>query len=127
MTRATSGTQADTYVSSTKLTFDPSTGTLNSTILNTTSDIRYKENIRLLQNPIETIKRLMGVSFTWKESGDKSYGLIAQELEKILPELVKDDANGMKSVSYLPLLAFLIEIAKDQEARLHDLEERFIP
>ena len=127
MTRATSGTQADTYVSSTKLTFDPSTGTLNSTILNTTSDIRYKENIRLLQNPIETIKRLMGVSFTWKESGAKSYGLIAQELEKILPELVKDDANGMKSVSYLPLLAFLIEIAKDQEARLHDLEERFIP
>jgi hypothetical protein len=121
MARATTGAWATAYVASTKLTFDPSTGTLGATILNSTSDIKLKENISPIHTPIETIKQLQGVAFNWKETGKKSYGLIAQEVEKILPELVAN-TDGTKSLSYMPLIAYLIEIVKDQEKRIQTLE-----
>ena len=52
------------------------------------SDERLKENIKVIENPIEKIKDLKGVTFTYKKDGEKSTGLIAQDLEKVLPEAV---------------------------------------
>ena len=60
----------------------------NVTAYGSVSDERLKENIKVIENPIEKIKDLKGVTFTYKKDGQKSTGLIAQDLEKVLPEAV---------------------------------------
>jgi len=96
-------------------------GIITVTDLNSTSDRNQKDNISSITNPIETLNQIEGVSFNWKLTGDKSYGVIAQELQKILPELVTETNTGL-AVSYTPLIAFLIEALKNQEKRIKELE-----
>ncbi|WPU66039.1 tail fiber domain-containing protein [Peredibacter starrii] len=80
-----------------------------------TSDRRLKRDIASIQDPIEKIKQLHGVTYKWKESGEKSVGFIAQEVEKVFPELVRTDkVTGMKSVQYSNLVAVLVEGFKKQ-------------
>jgi hypothetical protein len=80
---------------------------------NSTSDINLKENIQTVGNALEITEQLRGVSFDWKETGRSSYGVIAQELEEVLPELVK---NGeVKSVNYNGIIGVLIEAMKELE------------
>jgi hypothetical protein len=66
------------------------------------------------------IENLRGVKFTWRESGKPSLGVIAQELEEILPELVAGDEN--KTVNYSGLTAVLIEAIKELKERVEVLE-----
>ena len=61
------------------------------------------------------------VKFNWKDNGKVSYGVIAQELEKILPELVSE-VGEYKSVSYVPLIAFLIDALKKHEEEINLLK-----
>jgi len=121
---STSGTLSSVNVSSTKLTFNPSTGQLTAVDFNSTSDQNLKENVESLSNSIETLEKINPVRFTWKDSGKVSYGVIAQEIEKILPELVKNDSDH-KSVSYIPLIAFLIDAVKNHELEIKNLKERY--
>jgi hypothetical protein len=116
---STSGTASQFTVSSTKLFFNPSTGTLNATDFNSLSDVAYKENIQPLSETL--IDGLNPVQFTWKDTGKSSYGLIAQELEAVLPELVTEN-GGVKSVSYIPLIAILIQEVKTLRAELNKLK-----
>jgi hypothetical protein len=95
-------------VSNSNLYFNPSTGRLTAQIINGLSDRTLKENIETLSNVLNTLIQINPVSFNWKNSGERSYGIIAQDLEKVLPDLVTTDHNGVKSVSYIPLIAFLI-------------------
>jgi len=119
-TSATSGTITGETVSSTKLTFNPSTGTLTVIDLNSTSDINLKTNIKTVENALETVNSLRGVSFDWKENGRSSYGVIAQELEEVLPELV---SNGeIKTVNYNGIIGVLIEAIKELKAEIEDLK-----
>jgi hypothetical protein len=74
---ATSGNMSTAKVSSTKLTFNPSTGTLAATELNSLSDVNKKENITNITNGLEIINKLNGVEFDWKENGNHSSGVIA--------------------------------------------------
>lgn len=120
---ANTGTPSTIYVSSTKLLYRPSTGQLTVVDLNTTSDVRYKENVKPIESAINTLNKIEGVSFNWKETGSKSYGVIAQELEKVLPELVHGTERGM-SVSYLPLIAILIEAVKEQQKQIDELKKQ---
>lgn len=107
--------------SSTKLYFNPSSGTLSATSLNSLSDRNLKENILPLNKKV--LSDINPVEFTWKDSGCKSYGLIAQELEKILPELVETDTNsGIKSISYIQLIPFLISEIKDLQDQINTLK-----
>jgi hypothetical protein len=85
-----------------------------------TSDINLKENIHTVENALETISSLRGVSFDWKETGKGSYGVIAQELEEILPDLVK---NGeVKSVNYNGIIGVLIEAVKELSEEIKQLK-----
>ena len=120
-TSATTGSISTENVASTKLTFNPSTGSLTATGYNTVSDRNQKDNILPIADPVGIINQIDGVSFNWKSNGEKSYGVIAQELENILPELVTSSENGL-SVSYIPLIAILIEAVKTQEQRIAQLE-----
>ena len=120
----TSGTTSVSYTSDSKLYFNPSTGTLNSTIYNSLSDKKKKKNIKKIKNALDTVNQLNGVEFQWKENGAKSYGIIAQELEQILPDLVNTDNNGNKSVNYNGLFGFLINAIKEQQKEINMLKDK---
>ena len=85
----------------------------------TGSDRRWKEEIATLEDSLDRVTQLRGVSFRWKDpaKGDgPQIGLIAQEVEDIFPELVSTDGEGYKSVSYDKLAAPLIEAVKELKA-----------
>lgn len=118
----TTGTESALNVSSTKLTFNPFSGVLTAYDLNTPSDQTLKENISVIADPISVLNQISGVEFNWKNSGEKSFGVIAQELEKVLPDLVQTNDEGIKHVSYLPIIAFLIEAIKQQQKQIDSLK-----
>jgi hypothetical protein len=121
-TNITSGTVGATKISTTKLSFNPSTGTLTATDINSSSDINLKTNIREIDNPLEKVIQLNGVSFDWKETQEPSIGVIAQELEEVFPELVKQ-SNDHKTVNYNGLIGVLIEGMKKQQEQINILKE----
>lgn len=98
-----------------------SAGTITATNFDSTSDRNAKDNIAPITSAIDTLNQIDGVSFTWKADGVQSYGVIAQELQKVLPELVSESDEGL-AVKYTPLIAFLIETVKSQEKRITQLE-----
>jgi hypothetical protein len=108
---ATSGNIIE-QVSSTKLTFNPSTGLLTTTDYNSSSDITLKQDITTISNPLDIITQLTGFGFTWKDSKQKSFGLSAQDVVKVIPEIVRERPDGTKGINYMNLTAFLIEAVK---------------
>lgn len=118
------GNVANAYVSSTKLYYNPSTGTLSSTNLTSLSDVNRKINISSIPNPLEIISQIRGVSFNWKDTGEKSMGVIAQEIEAILPEVVSTNEAGEKSVSYGNIVGLLIECVKELKKEIEELKAK---
>ena len=120
-TSSSSGSITAANVSTTKMYFQPSTGTLSATELNTLSDQTLKTDITPLSNSIDILNQVNPVSFRWKETGDKAYGVIAQEIEQVLPELVRSNSEGIKSVAYSQLIALLVDTVKDQQKQIDEL------
>jgi hypothetical protein len=114
-TDITTGTITASGISTSKLTYNPSSGEVTAVDFNSTSDFNLKTNIQTVDNALDIVDNLRGVSFEWKENGKKSYGVIAQELEKVLPELVKGD--DPKTVSYSGIIGVLIEAIKELAKR----------
>ena len=110
--------------SSTKLYFNPSSGTMYATVFQSLSDIGQKTNIQPIVNPSDIVKQLSGVEFNWIDTGAKSSGVIAQELEKEFPHLVSVSEQGIKSVNYSGIIAYLIESNKDLQKRIEALEAK---
>jgi hypothetical protein len=79
------------------------------------SDISLKQNVKPLEENLSKICSLSAVAFEWKEDGRKDIGLVAQEVEKEYPKLVKEE-NGIKSIEYTKLIAPLIAAIKDLKA-----------
>ena len=96
----------------TKLYFNPSTGTLNATNFNSLSDVAHKKNINPISESLDILNKIHTYEFNWKSNDIKSYGVIAQEFEKIMPELVETNGNGDKTVAYIPLIAIMIDAIK---------------
>ena len=91
------------------------------------SDVRLKSNIESIPNSLDAIRNLQGVSYNMKNNEcKKSFGLIAQEVEHIIPEIVETDPNGYKAISYMELLPFLIESVKELSNEIQKLKERVI-
>jgi hypothetical protein len=111
-TQTTSGTVTSTNVANSKLTFNPSLGKLTATAVNSSSDENLKKDIATIENALEKVNQLRGVEFTWKDNNEKSMGLIAQELQKVFPELVSEDQNGL-SINYNGLIGVLIQAIKE--------------
>ena len=92
-----------------------------------TSDKRLKDNIKPIENALDKVNKISGVTFQWneisqKETGKKDVGVIAQEIEEILPELVETRSNGYKAVDYPKLTALLIEAVKDLSNQVKELK-----
>jgi len=99
-------------------------GTITCTDLNSTSDIDLKKDIKTLQNSLSVISQLRGVNFAWKSNDKQSIGVIAQELEEVLPQLVSTSDN--KSVNYNGLIGVLIEAVKELSAEVEELKKKVI-
>lgn len=95
-------------------------GIVTATDFNSASDVKLKENITVIDNPLDKIIRLEGVNFQWKETGKKSLGVIAQEVEKVLPELVSGEES--KTVNYNGIIGLLIECVKKQQEEIDELK-----
>ena len=110
---SSSGTLTTAKVSSSKLTYNPSTGRLTSTSVNSSSDENLKKDITSVGSALDKVKKLRGVDYTWKDTNEKGKGVIAQELQEVFPELVSEEPNGYLSVNYNGLIAVLIEAIKE--------------
>jgi hypothetical protein len=121
-TNATSGSVSTANTSSSKLFFNPATGDLTAGgSITALSDRTLKNNITTITGAIDKVNSLRGVEFDWVDSGDHSVGVIAQEVEDVIPEVVLTH-KGLKSVAYGNLIAVLIEAIKDQDKRIKLLE-----
>lgn len=89
-----------------------------------TSDERFKTNISTIDSALDKISSLRGVNFDWRDTGRKTIGFIAQEVEKIIPEIVHTDSNGYKSVEYANITAILVEAIKEQQNQISNLQNR---
>ena len=119
----TSGTLSSAYVDSTGLTFNPSTGTVAAAIFSATSDERLKSDIKIVGDPVEMIKSLKGVNFTYAASNTRSIGVIAQDVELQMPELVDINSEGYRQVNYNGIIGVLIEAVKQQQKEIDGLKQ----
>tara|TARA_R100000951_G_scaffold44917_1_gene38274 strand:+ start:2905 stop:7020 length:4116 start_codon:yes stop_codon:yes gene_type:complete len=107
-------------------------GTLNSTFsgddltvegdITSVSDVRTKENIETVENGLDLVSQLRGVWYNKIGEDERKVGVIAQEVEEILPEVVHTDAEGMKAVDYGKMVGVLIEAIKDLKAEIEELK-----
>ena len=92
------------------------------------SDERLKDNIKTIKNPIEKVEQLRGVEYQWNglqntyPSGSLDSGIIAQDVQKVLPQIVKEKNDGYLGVRQERLVGLLIEAIKDQQKQIDDLE-----
>lgn len=136
LTTNTSGFETDIITSSSKLEFQPSTGTLtvdNVTVdsaltagtITETSSITLKENVVPLKNAIDRILKLKPVTYTRKSTGETETGLIAEQVADIMPEVVQLDAQGRpQTIAYSRLTAYLIEAVQTLTQELQNLSAR---
>ena len=85
------------------------------------SDRNYKENVTTIDSALSKVEQLRGVKFSWKETGLPSYGVIAQELQEVLPELVHGD--DPKTVNYNGIIGVLIESIKELKLELDQIKK----
>ena len=103
--------------------------------VNSTSDIRYKKNIEPIDNALEKVQSLKGVTFDWDndafpetehtkkpEFTERATGVIAQDVEKVLPEAVRENEDGFKNVAYGNMVGLLIEAIKEQQTQIDELK-----
>jgi hypothetical protein len=115
--------------------FDNRIVKINGTVIMTgtfaqASDIRYKKNIVPLKSSLDKVMHLKGVSYEWKAeenpgSGFKKgrdIGLIAQEVEAVIPELIVTDSKGYKALSYDKMVPVLVEAIKEQQNVIKELK-----
>lgn len=118
-THTTSGDTSNAIVSSTKFYFNPSTGRVTATDFNSLSDIRVKSNVHTVDNALNKINAIRGTYF--EIEGRRAIGVIAQEVEPIIPEVVND--GDFKTVSYGNLVGVLIEAVKELSVEIEQLKK----
>jgi hypothetical protein len=105
----------------------------NDVVAYSTSDIRLKENIQPIENALYKVNQISGNTFDWKSDPEltilhgfkgKDIGIIAQEIESILPEVVTTRDSGYKAVKYEKLVPLLIEAIKELTDKVNNLEEQ---
>jgi hypothetical protein len=103
----------------------------NDIVAYSSSDIRFKENITPIQNALDKISKISGNTYDWKAENKIEHGyegndvgVIAQEIEAVLPQLVQTRENGFKAVKYDKLVALLIQGIKEQQLQIEELKAK---
>jgi len=99
-------------------------GQLTATTVVETSSIAFKENINPINNALELVMQLMGVTYDRKDNQEHEAGLIAEQVYKIIPDLVSLDADGKPhGIKYTKLTAYLLEAIKSLNKEINDLKK----
>lgn len=114
------GTTSNIVVTTTKLYFNPSTGNMSATQFNTLSDARVKTNIEVINDPFSILDNISGYKFNFIDTGMPSVGVLAQQVEQVLPELVATNPNGDKTVSYNGIIGVLVEAVKELKVKIEN-------
>lgn len=118
------GVMTQASVSSNKLYFNPSSGTLNATEFNAFSDINLKENIITIDDALNKVLQLRGVNYYNKNDNSKlKMGVIAQEVQKIIPEVINDSGEFL-TVNYNSIIGLLIETVKELNNKIEELKNK---
>ena len=94
------------------------------------SDERLKNNIKIIDRPIYKLKQLKGVEYEWNglqntyASGSLDSGIIAQDVQKVLPQLVQENSKGYLGVRHDRLVGLLVESIKEQQTQIEELKEQ---
>jgi len=120
-----SGTATITNLGNTTLTLDITTitgdvvvgGDVSAANFNSTSDVALKKNLSVIESPIEKLSKLNGYTFNWKQNDQEAIGIVAQEIEKVFPQMVVTGQDGIKRVSYDSLIPVLLEAIKELAKR----------
>ena len=104
---------------------DNATGQIKANAFVSYSSQRYKKDIKVLDDPMNILNKIEGVSFKWKDTDRLDYGFIAEDVGKVLPNIVswednKCDAQGM---DYLKIISFLVEAVKNQQKEINKLKQ----
>ena len=109
------------------------TGNLNATqdiTAYSSSDRRFKNNIEKITDPLEKLEKINGYTFVWKDGmtihKGKDIGMIAQEVEKVIPEVTITRSDGYKAIKYEKIAPFLIECIKEQQKTIKSLKEKVL-
>ena len=119
------GSATVTNLSNTTLTLNISTitgdlavsGDVTAANFNSTSDVSLKENLNVIESPLEKLSKLNGYTFNWKQDQKEAVGIVAQEVEKVFPQMVITGNDGIKRVSYDSLIPVLLEAVKELAKR----------
>ena len=96
---------------------------LNGVPIATTSDIKLKTNIKPLENSLDKVLQLRGVEYDRTDYEVHQIGMIAQEVEQVIPDLVQEDSEGTKVLHYQNLTAVLVEAIKEQQQQINTLNQ----
>jgi len=89
---------------------------------NTLSDVRFKDNVATISGALDKIMQLDGVSFDWKSTGQESLGFIAQDVQKVFPQLVSTDEQGILSLNYAGFSAPIVQAIKEQQLQINKIK-----
>ena len=89
----------------------------------TYSDESLKTDVQTMNTALDTVMSLNGVEFTWKDSGARDFGFIAQEVQKVVPKAVHTANDGVQGVDYSRLTSILVEAVKAQQVQIEDLKK----
>jgi len=124
LTTATSGSISAANVSSTKLIYNPSTGNLSATIHHSSSDSRLKTDIKPIPDALVKVSQINGVTYVRTDTDEtiRHTGVIAQDVEKVLPEVIAVGLDGYKVVAYGNMIGLLVEAIKELKAEVDALK-----
>lgn len=97
--------------------------TVNGTPVELTSDIKLKTNIKPLENSLDKVMNLRGVEYDRVDYEVHQIGMIAQEVEQVIPDLVHENSEGTKVLEYTHLTAVLVEAIKEQQNQIEELKQ----
>ncbi len=94
------------------------------------SDPTLKDNAKLIENPLDKLSKINGYTFDWNEKAQKigkhltghDYGVMANEIQDVMPELVETRKNGIRAVKYEKIIPLLIECIKKQQTQINELK-----
>ena len=90
------------------------------------SSIRYKKDVQPLGSAVDTISKLQGVSYNWKDTGKKDFGFIAEDVGRVIPEIVEWSADPQyaNTMDYTRIISFLVEAVKEQQEKIDILTKK---
>ena len=118
---------ASVYIDTTHASFalaDIQAATATVTDLDTTSDVRLKENIETIGDALEKTADLRGVNYNWVKSGEYTMGVVAQEVQEVIPEVVTEKSDGTLTVNYQAMVGLLIEAVKELKEEIDTLKQK---